>query len=82
MPLSDSPSDLAPSQRLAELATLLARGLLRSRDRPPAAAEAPPPEAPENISKSRAGGLEVSAEVRLTVHTGLREPHSETRREG
>jgi hypothetical protein len=66
-------NDHTPAQRLAQLAEILARGLARWRARPDLDAADP---APKNLSKSRPGGLEVPAEVRLTVHTGLREPDS------
>jgi hypothetical protein len=72
------PDDLTPSQGLAHLAEVLARGLARGRARPALdAAES----TPEKLSESRPGGLEVAADLRLTVHTGLREPVSQPRSE-
>jgi hypothetical protein len=76
-PLTDL--ELTPAQRLSLLAEILARGLARWRARPGLAAAEPPDLAPEILSESRPGGLEVPAKVRLTVHTGLRGPDSQLR---
>ncbi len=75
-PLTDL--ELTPAQRLSLLAEILARGLARWRARPGLDAAEP---APEKLSESRPGGLEVHPEVRLTVHTGLRGPDSQPRSE-
>jgi hypothetical protein len=48
MPLPADPADLSPTQRLAEIAAILARGVSRWRDRPRLAAAEKPPPAPEN----------------------------------
>lgn len=62
--------DHTPEERFAELANLLARGLRALRDRAPASAEratipasGPPPESGPNC-------LEVSTDLRLSVHSG------------
>jgi hypothetical protein len=74
MTFSDYLSDLSPSQCLSELARLLARGVSRVRERSLVDGKTQSPPDPETLPESRAGGLDVCPEVRLTVHKGLREP--------
>lgn len=62
-----SPTTLSPEQRLGELATILAAGVLRLRDRNSRGAAAVVP-APTSIrAESVAKGLEVPAETVLSV---------------
>ncbi|QDU28842.1 hypothetical protein ETAA8_39470 [Anatilimnocola aggregata] len=65
--LFDRPHDLTPDQRRLEVAQLLARGLLRLRQRRRLSGNP----MPDNIPlESSAEGLEVPAETVLSVHTG------------
>jgi hypothetical protein len=66
----DDPGLLTPELRRRELARLLAAGLRRLRPRPADPAFSPEHPAPENLPESRATGLEVLPETRLSVHTG------------
>jgi hypothetical protein len=70
MPIDERDPALLPGCRLSELARLLARGLLRLRDRPPRAAEDVPQAGLEKFLESPRGGLELSPETRLSVHDG------------
>ncbi len=62
------PVPLTPEQRRHALAAALATGLLRLAERPPPR----PAPAPKNLAESSQDCLEVSAETRLSVPTGLR----------
>jgi hypothetical protein len=57
---------MTPEQRLREVASILAVGVLRLRDR----AALPPADKEENAAESPAAGLEVPDETVLSVHTG------------
>jgi hypothetical protein len=61
---------LSPDERFRQLARLLAAGLLRLRDRPAEPAGSGSSPAPEKPPESAANRLELSAETRLSVHTG------------
>ena len=66
----DDPALLTPDQRLAEVASILAAGVLRLHTR---AAIPDTPEqllAPGNLGKSDSPGLEVPGETVLSVHNG------------
>jgi hypothetical protein len=63
---SREPAALTPDQRLREVAALLARGLLRLRDR----RLLPDPSTPEYLPESVSNCLELSGETVLSVHTG------------
>jgi hypothetical protein len=70
-PLSElHPLDLTPDDRFRELASLLARGLVRLREQgPPAPPPAPHPAA-KKPGESLGNDLESRAELRLSVHRG------------
>jgi hypothetical protein len=70
MPLNDAPLPFPASDRLAELAKVLARGLLRLRDRPARFPNSPPQLDAGNLSESRGKGLEVPPETVLSVPNG------------
>ena len=57
---------LLPDERLREVATILAAGVLRLSQR----AALPPGNAQESPARFSAAGLEVSDETVLSVHTG------------
>jgi len=70
MRFPSDPTSLTPDERRAELASLLALGLLRLRSRlalPTSLAVGPSPAAPAKTSVS---GLEVSSAPRLSGPTG------------
>jgi hypothetical protein len=62
----DDPLSLTAEQRLRELARILARGLLRLRQR----RISPPASGPGNCEETGQNGLEVDRDPRLSVHTG------------
>lgn len=66
MTTSADPADLSPDRRAAELARLLAAGLLRLR--PPAVS--PPPSAPQNLPESTPNLLATARDNSVTVHAG------------
>ena len=57
LPFIDSPDDMTPDERLHEIATILARGVLRLRA--------------QELSESVNHGLDVAGEPRLNVTEGL-----------
>jgi hypothetical protein len=67
MRTTDDLADVAPEQRLAELASIFAAGILRLRTRGAVPASDP---APENPPESRPGRLELPAKTVLSVHGG------------
>ena len=69
-PAADDPASLTPEQRRRELAALLARGLLRLRDRRLMPAAPPVPTDPEKPMESVSNRLELPGEILLTGHTG------------
>lgn len=62
----DDPAAMTPDERLRELASILAAGVLRLRSR----AALPADPGPENLPESGQDCLEVPAETVLSVHTG------------
>jgi hypothetical protein len=66
MPDCATAARLSPDDRLREIATILASGILRLRQR----AALPTEDALENPAELSAAGLEVSDETVLSVHTG------------
>lgn len=62
------PAFLTPDDRLREVAAVLARGLLRFHDRPPAADPGGHP-APQNPPESSPNCLELPGETVLSVST-------------
>ena len=60
-------ADLAPDERLRELASIFAAGILRLRLRAAVPASDP---APENVLESRPRRLELPAKTVLSVHGG------------
>ncbi len=67
-PIDDAP--LSPDQRCAEVAKLLAAGVLRLHTPAALPANSAPRPARENPAKSAAPGLEVPDETVLSVHNG------------
>ena len=63
----DDPSSLTPDERLSEVATILAGGILRLYARSALPCDDPGPEKSPN---SGPAGLEVSEETVLSVHSG------------
>ena len=61
MRLIDDPSSLTPDERFAEVAGILAAGILRLHTRAAL---------PENTAESGSPGLEVPDEAVLSVHSG------------
>jgi hypothetical protein len=70
MPLNDAHVPLPTSDRLCELAKVLARGVLRLRERPPRSLDPPPQSDAGNLSESRGKDLEVAPETVLSVLNG------------
>ena len=68
-PIDDS-IPLTPDERLAEVAGILAAGILRLHTRMALSADAARLSARENPAKSAAPGLEVPDETVLSVHNG------------
>ena len=66
----DDPAHLTPDQRLAEVASILAVGVLRLHMRAAIPEDAEQLPAPENLEKSDSPGLEVPGETVLSVHNG------------
>ena len=66
----DDPAHLTPDQRLAEVASILAVGVLRLHMRAAIPEDAGQIPARENLRKSVSPGLEVPGETVLTVHNG------------
>jgi hypothetical protein len=64
------PAALAPEERLREVATILAAGLLRLRARTALPAGLDEHPGPKNPRKTGQDCLEVGAETVLSVHTG------------
>ncbi|WP_425619081.1 hypothetical protein NA78x_002812 [Anatilimnocola sp. NA78] len=62
--------ELSPEERRHELAELLARGLIRLHLRRATQGQSAEQPHPEKALDSGLGGLEVSAETVLSVHTG------------
>jgi len=64
------PAHMTPDERLREVASIFAAGLLRLRAR--TALSTDPGQNPnaENLSKTGQDSLELSAETSLSVHTG------------
>ena len=62
------PVHMAPEQRLAEVAAILARGVLRLRNRSALPATAAPADPSQNSFKSGEIGLELCPEMRLDGH--------------
>ena len=63
----DDPSFLTPDERLSEVASILAAGVLRLRARAALSDDNP---GPRKSPDSGPAGLEVSGETVLSVHTG------------
>lgn len=63
----DDPVAMTPDQRRHEIAALLARGVLRLRERLPKAPGSSPCRTPEKSSESRLEGLDVGAKTSLHV---------------
>jgi hypothetical protein len=63
----DDPAAMSAHERLHEVATILAAGILRLRSRAALPSEHP---GPNNPSESAEDCLEVSAKTVLSVHTG------------
>jgi hypothetical protein len=66
----DDPDLLTPDQRLAEVASILAAGVLRLHSRVAIADDAEQHSAPGNLGKSDSPGLAVPDETVLSVHNG------------
>ena len=66
----DDPSELTPDKRRAEVAQILAAGVLRLLARTSLVAKVAEFSAGENFEKSASPGLEVSDETVLSVHNG------------
>jgi len=67
----DDPGQMAADQRLHEIATILAHGLLRWKKRANSATDSGKSGGiRQNPPKSGPGGLEVSGETRLSVRAG------------
>jgi hypothetical protein len=66
----DDPTFLTPDERLAEVASILAAGILRLHARAAMPDDAEPRLAPENPAESGSSGLEVPGETVLSVHNG------------
>lgn len=66
----DDFSELTPDERRAEVAHILAAGVLRLLARATLTAEMAEFSAGENFEKSASPGLEVSDETVLSVHNG------------
>jgi hypothetical protein len=66
----DDPSTLTPDERRAEVANILAAGVLRLSARAALPGDAPERSAPENPAESASSCLEVSDETVLSVHNG------------
>jgi len=64
------PARLTPEERLREVATILAGGLLRLRDRAALPNPTAPHPAPEIPATASTQGLEVPANKSVTVHGG------------
>jgi len=60
------PTRLSPDERFREVATILAAGVLRLRQRSALSTE----NSEENVPESSPDGLEVPAETRLSVRVG------------
>lgn len=67
----DDPSRLTPDERLSEVASILAAGVLRFAARAALSDAAPELPAPEIPAESASSCLEVSDETVLSVHNGL-----------
>jgi hypothetical protein len=65
---TDDPAQLTPEQRFHELARLLAVGLRRLLSRPSVADSASLQ--PQQTQKTTSNWLDLSADLRLSVHTG------------
>lgn len=66
----DDPAHLTPDQRLAEVASILAVGVLRLHMRAAIPDDAGQIPVPENLGKSDSPGLAVPSETVLSVHNG------------
>jgi hypothetical protein len=66
----DDPFFLTPDERLAEVASILAAGVLRLHARAALPDDAGSQSAPENLTESVSSCLEVSDETVLSVHNG------------
>jgi len=66
----DDPSFLTPDERLAEVAGILATGILRLHVRAALSPDASERPAPKNLAESGTSCLEVSEETVLSVHNG------------
>ena len=64
------PSSLTPDERFAEVAGILAAGILRLHARAALPDNATEQSAPENAAESGFPGLEVSDKTVLSVHNG------------
>ena len=70
MRLIDDPSSLTPDERLTEVASILAAGILRLHTRAALPEDVAEHSAPENPADSGSPGLEVPGETVLSVHSG------------
>ncbi|RIK82911.1 MAG: hypothetical protein DCC68_05190 [Planctomycetota bacterium] len=75
MHIHASVADISSDERRHELATILARGVLRLRQRPRSAATPSAPAA-DSRRESAARGLEVPAKTVLSVSTRVNAPES------
>jgi hypothetical protein len=66
----DDPAIQTPDERLAEVASILAAGVLRLHMSAAIPADAEQHLAPKNLRKSGSPGLEVPGETVLSVHNG------------
>jgi len=69
--IDDSISSLTPDERLAEVAGILAAGILRLHTRMALSPDVAGLSARKNSAKSAAPGLEVPAETVLSLRSGL-----------
>jgi hypothetical protein len=65
-----APANMTPEERLAEVASILAEGVLRLRQRQAVSAPDGPGIHPVESVESAANGLEVPSETRLHGHRG------------
>lgn len=66
----DDPSSLTPDERVAEVANILATGIVRLHTRAALSPDATGHSAVENPANSASPGLEVPDETVLSVHNG------------